>query len=449
MQPTAPAILIILATAPAATAQPCLLTSHAPSPFFAPAVYHAGLQKVLVIDTGSSSRPAQIWSWDGSAWTLIHSGGLFPRQSAPLAYDSARDRLVVYGGWSSSLGYLSATWEWDRTSWIPIQTSSLQPPARAGHGMVYDEQRQRTVLYGGYNQSGPFGDTWEWDGENWARVAASGPSAAYAGISMAYDPLRARVLLYKNTSAQQELWEWDGLTWSQYAGNIPHVSGSTSIAFDRARARLIVAGDGIWEFDPAAGQSLLRQPILQIPGYAAYDAARSLTVFPYPSQTLEYDGAASAASPYIVTQPQSTGPVFFGATIALSTQAGGAAPLTYQWRRDGAALTDGGRVSGTHSPSLTITQAAFPDGGSYDVLVSGACGSVASSSVGIAVVRECYANCDLSTTPPILNVNDFVCFLNAFAARDPYANCDQSSIPPILNVNDFICFQVKFAQGCP
>ena len=28
----------------------------------------------------------------------------------------------------------------------------------------------------------------------------------------------------------------------------------------------------------------------------------------------------------------------------------------------------------------------------------------------------CYANCDHSTTPPILNVLDFSCFLNQFAA---------------------------------
>jgi len=28
-------------------------------------------------------------------------------------------------------------------------------------------------------------------------------------------------------------------------------------------------------------------------------------------------------------------------------------------------------------------------------------------------------------------------------------NCDQSTAPPVLNVNDFICFQQKFAAGCP
>jgi hypothetical protein len=61
---------------------------------------------------------------------------------------------------------------------------------------------------------------------------------------------------------------------------------------------------------------------------------------------------------------------------------------------------------------------------------------------------ECYANCDGSTTEPILNVADFTCFLSKFAAGDPYANCDGSTTEPILNVADFTCFLSKFAAGC-
>jgi len=60
----------------------------------------------------------------------------------------------------------------------------------------------------------------------------------------------------------------------------------------------------------------------------------------------------------------------------------------------------------------------------------------------------CYANCDASTQPPILNVGDFSCFLSKYAAGDPYANCDGSTIPPVMNVNDFLCFQSRFASGC-
>ncbi|MFN0130964.1 MAG: GC-type dockerin domain-anchored protein [Phycisphaerales bacterium] len=60
----------------------------------------------------------------------------------------------------------------------------------------------------------------------------------------------------------------------------------------------------------------------------------------------------------------------------------------------------------------------------------------------------CYANCDSSTAPPILNVNDFICFQNLFAASSTVANCDGSTTPPILNVNDFTCFLNAFAAGC-
>jgi hypothetical protein len=70
----------------------------------------------------------------------------------------------------------------------------------------------------------------------------------------------------------------------------------------------------------------------------------------------------------------------------------------------------------------------------------------------------CYANCDQSTTPPVLNVEDFTCFINQFAAAQGlpheqqvmhYANCDQSTIPPVLNVEDFTCFINRFSAGCP
>jgi len=61
----------------------------------------------------------------------------------------------------------------------------------------------------------------------------------------------------------------------------------------------------------------------------------------------------------------------------------------------------------------------------------------------------CYANCDNSTQPPILNVADFSCFLSKYASGDPYANCDNSTQAPVLNVQDFSCFLTKYAAGCP
>jgi outer membrane protein assembly factor BamB len=60
----------------------------------------------------------------------------------------------------------------------------------------------------------------------------------------------------------------------------------------------------------------------------------------------------------------------------------------------------------------------------------------------------CYANCDGSTTQPVLNVADFTCFLQRYASGDAYANCDASTAAPTLNVADFTCFLQKYAAGC-
>jgi hypothetical protein len=70
----------------------------------------------------------------------------------------------------------------------------------------------------------------------------------------------------------------------------------------------------------------------------------------------------------------------------------------------------------------------------------------------------CYANCDNSTTDPVLNVEDFICFISEFSAGltlppaqqiEHYANCDRSTAVPVLNVEDFICFINSFSIGCP
>jgi hypothetical protein len=58
-------------------------------------------------------------------------------------------------------------------------------------------------------------------------------------------------------------------------------------------------------------------------------------------------------------------------------------------------------------------------------------------------------NCDGSTSPPLLNMSDYMCFITRFAAGGSSANCDASTTPPVLNIFDYICFQTKFAAGCP
>jgi hypothetical protein len=107
------------------------------------------------------------------------------------------------------------------------------------------------------------------------------------------------------------------------------------------------------------------------------------------------------------------------------------------------------------SPAIDAgINAALPPQTLYDL--AGNCRIVDGDHSGTAIVDigpfefgPCAANCDCSTAAPVLNIADFSCFLQRFAAADPWANCDESTTPPVLNIADFSCFLQRFAQGCP
>ena len=113
------------------------------------------------------------------------------------------------------------------------------------------------------------------------------------------------------------------------------------------------------------------------------------------------------------------------------------------------AITCGGATVPLQAASLTLTSTIGDPLAS--AIVSAGPYSLAGGFLLVAGDEgppPCYANCDGSTTPPVLNVLDFACFLNRFAAGDSSANCDGSTTPPLLNVLDFACFLNKFAIGC-
>jgi hypothetical protein len=117
-----------------------------------------------------------------SPWRALapaHSPG--PRTLSAIAYDSKRQRAVLFGGlthWHNGAWlYATGTWEWDGRDWIEIDTP-VAPAGRMLHAMAYDEQREKVILYGGQNASGNLADLWEWDG-SLAALSAGNPAAPF------------------------------------------------------------------------------------------------------------------------------------------------------------------------------------------------------------------------------------------------------------------------------
>jgi len=123
------------------------------------------------------------------------------------------------------------------------------------------------------------------------------------------------------------------------------------------------------------------------------------------------------AQPRIATQPprvtvvDAGSPVVFEITTDLGTP-----PLTFQWRRNGQPLADGGAISGATTPTLTINPAQSIHSDVYDVVVSNDLGQVTSDTATLAVRDACLADVDNDGD---LTLFDFLAFQNAFDAGCP------------------------------
>jgi hypothetical protein len=77
-----------------------------------------------------------------------------------------------------------------------------------------------------------------------------------------------------------------------------------------------------------------------------------------------------------------------GTTTSLTATSDGypSISLSYQWRKDGIPLSDSGNISGSATPTLTMTNVLAANAGSYDVIVANASGSVTSDAATVTVV---------------------------------------------------------------
>lgn len=77
-----------------------------------------------------------------------------------------------------------------------------------------------------------------------------------------------------------------------------------------------------------------------------------------------------------------------GTTATFSVSADGQAPLQFQWRKDGAPLSDGPEIFGAQTATLTLGSVAETDQGAYSVFITNAAGSLESQPAALTVVEQ-------------------------------------------------------------
>jgi len=157
------------------------------------------------VDAGTQSiyDLADTWEWTGSQWVQRYPAQApHGRSFHTMVYDSLRDRMLVFGGKSGTTAanttIYNDTWAFDGDNWAQLNTPN-QPSARLYAGSAYDSVRDKWVLFGGTFTSTDgktvtnLIDTWEFNGTTWTQRSTTGPSIIKP--IMAYDTLNNRMLM--------------------------------------------------------------------------------------------------------------------------------------------------------------------------------------------------------------------------------------------------------------
>jgi hypothetical protein len=186
-----------------------------------------------------------------------------PRTGPSMAFDEARNQVVLFGG-----SGFADTWTWDGKNWMQ-QHAAVTPPGRTGAGMTYDPDTKSVLMWGGLEANGQAADFWSWDGSNWAQIrsANSPPPQGISGWAtpapiLTYDSNHHRVVLIRNNGnhpavpQSPDVWTWDGSAWSHPTiATAPAIWGTAT--YDPALGAVLFFGvdskmtPQTWTFDGA------------------------------------------------------------------------------------------------------------------------------------------------------------------------------------------------------
>ena len=153
----------------------------------------------------------------------------------------------------------------------------------------------------------------------------------------------------------------------------------------------------------------------------------------------------------IITQQPATQLVQAGQNATLAITANGfGSTLTYQWRKNGTALVNGGNIAGATSPTLTFTPALSGDTASYDVRVSApACGGgslVTTSTAAILTVTGTVCPADFNADGT-LDPDDLADYIGSYFG-DPPATGSDFNQDGLTDPDDLADFIGAFFAGC-
>jgi len=235
------------------------------------AAYDERRQRIIAFFYKGAGKPGETWAYDLRTNTW---GNLYPknqplsRRFTTLVYDAKADRILLFGGAMSDdqTAPTNELWAYDyrANTWSQLRPAGGPPPAFYLH-IVYDSAADRVILWGG-KPAGAQNSVWTYDYNHntWTeKVYSDGPRPDYDG-AMVYAPGIDRVFLYVGDQfwsyhPRQQRWEklpTQGGPGRQYAA---------ALAYDEQNQRLVLFGGAsskgdTWLYDPSSKKWTVMAP---------------------------------------------------------------------------------------------------------------------------------------------------------------------------------------------
>jgi hypothetical protein len=159
------------------------------------------------------------------AGALVDAGAPLPNPLA-MAYDYARDEVVMFGLGNRDAGVGPETWVW-RDAW-QRRSTPISPALRLGPAMASDPLRGGVWLQGGNASgvAGSFADLWYWNGSAWRKVIDSDAGLPSGLTTAAVQPTTGDVYV-RVLQSTATTFVFDGGAVGPIGGGLPEPAASS------------------------------------------------------------------------------------------------------------------------------------------------------------------------------------------------------------------------------
>lgn len=239
---------------------------------------------------GKVSMFADFWAWQNGDWHQIETATHPPeRESAGLAYDRERDRVILFGGFNlktegkvTTTVTLKDTWEFDGTDWHEVlhEGPDLSKPL-----LVFDQARHETILLGINTDLETAMYRWKPDGNQWQAVTPTTLPTCVNDAALVYQthnqkPLLAGGVCSSLTPLADETWEWDGSNWTLLVTNSTNRTAGSAVAYDTVQHRVVrFGGSSTFNSVVESSSTVYKDLVWTFLAYRATPVPRSFAVF--------------------------------------------------------------------------------------------------------------------------------------------------------------------------